>query len=112
MIFALILGVILLGAVLWWLLDRHEKRRSAAGKPRHSALRLIFGAAALLVLLFSGGCGLLFLINADGQYVTWEAVSVIAGTPFAVSLLVWWLAMRRGNTEPAGPPSDRANRDE
>ncbi len=68
-----------------------------AGKPRHSALRLIFGAAALLIILFSGGCGLLFLANADGLYVTWEAVSVIAGTPFAVGLLVWWLVMRRGS---------------
>lgn len=112
MIFTLILGVILLGAVLWWLLDRHEKRRAAAGKPRHSALRLIFGAAALLVVLFSGGCGLLFLANADGQYVTWEAVSVIAGTPFAVGLLVWWLVMRRGSLEPAGPAPDRLDRDE
>ncbi len=100
MIFALILGTILLGAVLWWLLDRHEKRRVEAGKPRHSALRLIFGAAALLVILFSGGCGLLFLVNADGIYVTWEAVSVIAGTPFAVGLFVWWLAMRRRPENP------------
>lgn len=97
MIFTLILGVVLLGAVLWWLLDRHEKRRVLAGKPRHSALRLIFGAAALLVVLFSGGCGLLFLINADGLYVTWEAVSVIAGIPFAVGLAVWWLVMRRSS---------------
>lgn len=94
---SLILGVLLLGWLLFWLLDRHEKRRVEAGKPRHSALRLIFGAAALLIILFSGGCGLLFLANADGLYVTWEAVSVIAGTPFAVGLLVWWLVMRRGS---------------
>ena len=94
---SLILGVLLLGWLLFWLLDRHEKRRVEAGKPRLSALRLIFGAAALLVILFSGGCGLLFLANADGLYVTWEAVSVIAGIPFAVGLLVWWLVMRRGS---------------
>ena len=95
MIAVLVLGALALGAVLWWLLDRHEKRRAAAGKPRHSALRLVFGAAALLTILFSGGCGLLFLINQDGLYVTWQAVSVIAGIPFAVGLLVWWLVMRR-----------------
>jgi hypothetical protein len=97
MIFTLILGLLILGAVLWWLLDRHEKRRALDGKPRHSALRLILAAAALLTILFSGGCGLLFLINADGQYVTWEAVSVLSGPPLAVGLLVWWLAMRRSS---------------
>jgi hypothetical protein len=95
MIFTLIVGVILLGAVLWWLLDRHERRRAAAGRPRHSALRLVFGAAALLIVLFSGGCGLLFLSNQDGLYVTWEAVAVFAGPPLAAGLLVWWLVMRR-----------------
>ena len=83
---ALILGLILLAAVLYWLLDRHEKRRASAGQLRHSALRLIFGSLALLTILFSGGCGLLFLINADGLYVTWQAVAVVAGPPLAVVL--------------------------
>ena len=86
-----------LGAVLFWLLSRHEKRRAAAGQPRHSVLRIVFGAAALLTMLFSGGCGLLFLFDQNSQYVTWEAVAIIAGPPFAIGLLVWWLAMRRGN---------------
>lgn len=104
MIFTLILGVILLGAVLFWLLDRHEKRRAASGKPRHSALRLIFASAALLTIVFSGGCGLLFLINMDGLYVTWERVAVLAGPPLAVGLLVWWLAMRRRKPEPVEGP--------
>lgn len=92
-----VMGLLLLGAVLWWLLDRHEARRATAGQPRHGTLRLIFAAVALLTILFSGGCGLLFLVNADGQYVTWETVAVIAGPPFAAGLLVWWLAMRRGS---------------
>jgi hypothetical protein len=87
----------LLGGVLYWLLDRHEARRVNAGQPRHSALRIVFGAAALLTMLFSGGCGLLFLINQDGMYVTWQSVAVFAGPPFAIGLLVWWLAMRRRN---------------
>ena len=100
MIFLLILGFILLCAVLWFLLDRLEARRVTAGQPRHSPLRLIFAAAALLTMLFSGGCGLLFLINQDGLYVTWEAVAVIAGPPFAIGLLAWWLAMRRRKPEP------------
>ncbi len=95
MIAMLILGLILLGTLLWVLLYRHEARRAATGKPRHSALRLIFASLALLTVLFSGGCGLLFLINADGLYVTWQAVAVVAGPPLAVGLVVWWLAMRR-----------------
>ena len=108
----LIAGPLLLGALLWWLLDRHEKRREAAGLPRHGALRLIFAAAALLTILFSGGCGLLFLINQDGLYVTWQAIAVIAGPPFAVGLLVWWLAMRRRKLEPASLAPSKVNRDE
>ena len=97
MVFAFILVLIALWAVLWWLLDRHEKRRIANGKPRHSAVRILFASAALLTILFSGGCGLLFLINQDGLYVTWQAVSIIAGPPLAAGVFVWWLAMRRGN---------------
>ena len=97
----LILGVILLGAILWFLLDRHEQRRLASGRPRHSGLRLVFAAAALLIMLFSGGCSLLFLYGwiADGApssgYVTWEAIAVLGGPPFAIGLLAWWLSMRR-----------------
>lgn len=95
MILGLGLGLLLLGAVLWVLLDRRESRRAAGGQPRHSAVRLIFAAAALLVILFSGGCGLLFLVNMDGVYVTWQAVAIFTLPAFAVGLLVWWLAMRR-----------------
>jgi protein-S-isoprenylcysteine O-methyltransferase Ste14 len=91
----MILGLVALGAVLWVLLDRHERRRAAADKPRHSPLRLIFAAAALLTVLFSGGCGLLFLANMDGQYVTWQVIATLAGPPFIIGLLVWWLSMRR-----------------
>lgn len=91
----LIIGPILLAVAIWVLLDRHEKRRVAAGLPRHGGIRLVFAAAALLTVLFSGGCALLFLMNQDGTYVNVPVVSVIAGPPFAVGLLVWWLAMRR-----------------
>ena len=90
-----ILGLLFLGAVLWFLLERHEKRREAGGQPRHSGLRLIFAAAALLTMLFAGGCSLLFAINMVGTYVTAPAILMLGGPPFAVGLLVWWLAMRR-----------------
>ena len=91
-----VLGLILLGVAIYTLLERNERRRVAVDKPRLSALRLIFGAAAGLLVLFSGGCSLLFLINQDGAYVTWETVTVLGLPPLAIGALVWWLAMRRG----------------
>ena len=96
---ALIIGLLALGAVLWWLLDRHEARRAGAGGPRNGGLRLAIAAAGLLLMLFSGGCSLLFigdmLTRTGGErYVTWEAVAVIGGIPLAVGLLVFWLAIR------------------
>jgi len=96
----LIVVLVALGAVLFWLLDRHENRRAAAGKPRHSWLRIILAAAALLLMLFAGGCAVLFLgslwsSTGGQQYFDEFVVLIFAGPPFAVGLLVWWLAMRR-----------------
>ncbi len=103
MIFSgMIVALLVLGAVLWFLLDRHETRRAASGLPRHSGLRLIFVSAALLLMLFSGGCGLLFLANQDGQYVTWQSVGIIAGPPFALGLAVYWLAGARSRSLASG----------
>lgn len=98
MLSLLIGGLVLLGIVLWFLLDRHEQRRAAAGLPRHSGLRLIFAAAGGLLFLFAGGCSLVFAMSmkpTGEQYVTWEAISILGGPPLLVGLVVWWLAMRR-----------------
>ncbi len=89
----MILGLLLLGLVLWLLLERHENRRMARGLPRHSAGRLIFAAAAMLTMLFTGGCSLLFLSQDGGDFI--GLVLMFGGIPFAGGLLVWWLAMRR-----------------
>ena len=89
------------GLGIWYLLDRREKSRLAKGLPRHSSLRLIFASFAILTVLFSGGCGGIFLASwiADGMpsngYVGWEIIAVLSLPPLLVSLLVWWLAMRR-----------------
>lgn len=96
----MIFGLLLMGFVLWFLLDRHEKRREARGLPRHSVVRLILAAAALLTMLFSGGCSLLILASLIGQtsgeqYVNLPLVLMFGGPPFLVGLLVWWLAMWR-----------------
>jgi hypothetical protein len=95
--------LILLLAVfgIWYLLERREKARLARGLPRLSALRLIFASFAILTVLFSGGCGGLFLFSwiADGMrsnnYVGWEIIAILSLPPLLVGLLVWWLAMRR-----------------
>ena len=95
--------LVLLMAVLciWYFLDRREKARLEKGLPRHSALRLIFAAFAILTVLFSGGCGGLFLFSwiADGMssnnYIGWEIIAVLSLPPLLVGLLVWWLALRR-----------------
>lgn len=100
-----LLGLVLLGVALYVLLDRHEARRAAGGKSRHSSLRLILASFGLLLLLFSGGCSLLFGLNADGTYVTWQAVTVIGGPPIVAGFLIWFLATRRpsrGSSDP-GP---------
>lgn len=97
----LVFGLVGLAGVLWVLMERHERRRAAAGLPRLSALRLVFAAAAMLTLLFSGGCGLLFLANQDSQYVTGEAVAVIAGPPLAFGAALAWLMLNRSESRVA-----------
>ena len=103
MLAVMLLGLVLLGIVIFVLLDRHEKRRLAAGATRHSGLRLAFAALAMLTMLFAGGCSLLFAINMDGTYVSLPAILVFGGPPFAVGLLVWWLSMRRKTANPPVP---------
>ncbi len=92
----IILGPLLLGAVLWLLLDRHERRRADRGLPRHAGLRLILAAASLLLALFAGGCGALFGINADGHYVNAATVAVFTAPALLLGGSVFWLAMARG----------------
>lgn len=88
-------------ALLWALLNWREKRRVEKGLERHSGIRLVFAATALLAMLFSGGCGSIFLISwiADGarsnNYVTWQAIAVLSLPPLLAGVLIWWLAMRR-----------------
>ena len=101
MMFGFILIAILIVAIVWFILDRREQSRVAAGKPRHSGLRLIFAAVAALTILFSGGCGALFLgswiMNGmkSNDYVGWEIIGVLSLPPLLVGILIWWLSMRR-----------------
>jgi hypothetical protein len=103
MSFGFILAVIIPIVIIWYILDWREKKRVAAGLPRHSALRLIFAAAAILTAIFSGGCGTILMIGwiLDGMrssnYIGWEIITVLSLPPFIVGIFVWWLSMRRGN---------------
>lgn len=95
-----LLLLVALGAMIWFLLDRREQRFLAAGRPRHSGLRLAFAAFGILAIAFSGGCGALFsmsLLNSNGsqQYVTWDAIAVLTLPVVAVGWLIAWLALRR-----------------
>ena len=106
MTFGLLLILLLVVLGIWYLLDRREKVRLDNGLPRHSSLRLIFASFAILTVLFSGGCGSLFLFSwiADGMssnnYIGWEIITVLSLPPLLVGLLIWWLAMRRkGETD-------------
>jgi hypothetical protein len=93
----IVLGFAVAVAVIWFILNLMEKSRVAAGQTRRSAVRLVFGAIALLVMIFTGGCALIFIPDAvkGTQYVGFDAIAVLAGIPFAVALLIFWLAMRR-----------------
>jgi NO-binding membrane sensor protein with MHYT domain len=96
---SIVLGFAAIVAAIWFVLNLRENGRAAKGLPRHSGIRLVFAAAALLVLIFTGGCALIFIPDAmkGTQYVGFDAIAVLAGIPFAVALLIFWLAMRRGS---------------
>ena len=103
-----VLILIAVGVVVWVVLDRREKARVSQGLPRHAGIRLVFAAAAALVMLFSGGCSLIFLASMSQssrgeQYVNLPVIMVLGGPPFLVGVLVWWLVMRRKrNPGPSG----------
>jgi hypothetical protein len=90
------LGPLILGAVLWLLLDRHERRRADRGLPRHSGMHLIAASFGLLLALFAGGCGALFGFNADGKYVDFATVAIFTAPALLLGGSVFWLAMARG----------------
>ena len=97
MVGLLFAGTVFLGWVLWLLLERHERRRALNGKARHSGVRLVLAAGALLAMLTIGVLSLLLLLSISDNpgARAMAAVLVIGGPLFLIALLVWWLAMRR-----------------
>jgi hypothetical protein len=67
-----------------------------------SGVRIFFVVIAALIMLFSGGCTLLFLgsmlfeSSGQGNYVTWPVVLIFGGPPFVVGLAILLLALKAG----------------
>ena len=74
----------------------------APEKPKLTVIRWIFAIMGSLIMLFCGGCTLLFLgdLLSRGvwryQYVDGTTVLLIGGFPFLLGLLIWWLAVKVG----------------
>ena len=96
-----IVFVLLAIGIFLWLLSR-EKKRAEKGGSRLANWRLVLATIFAMVALFSGGCSLLFIPDAikGTQYIDPAAVLMIGGVPFAISVLLLWLSLRRRE----GPP--------
>ena len=76
-----------------------EKRTE---KPKLTVVRWIFAIIGSLIMLFCGGCSLLFLgdLALKGKwadnYVSVDTVLFLGGLPFLAGLLIWWLAVKAG----------------
>jgi hypothetical protein len=53
-----------------------------------SPLKRLAYVLAIMTLIFSGGCGALFLAGADGTYVTWQVVLLFTAPPVLIALWV------------------------
>ena len=75
-------------------------------KPKLTAIRWIFAIIGALVMVFAGGCSILysgFLLfvaaGADGGKHALGALTfvvLIGGIPFLAGLGIWWLAVKAG----------------
>jgi uncharacterized membrane protein YdbT with pleckstrin-like domain len=74
--------------------------------PPMSMVRIVFAVVGALVMLFSGGCALMFVPEAlrGGGYADWPAIALFAGPPFLAGLLIWWLAAKAGRRARVPPP--------
>ena len=71
-----------------------------------SGIRIFFVVVAVLIMLFSGGCTLLFLgsmlfaSQGPDNYVTAPVVLIFGGPPFVIGLVILLLAIRAGRRRP------------
>ncbi|MEM7426076.1 MAG: hypothetical protein AAF441_08270 [Pseudomonadota bacterium] len=71
-------------------------------KPKLSVVRWTFAVIGSLIMLFCGGCSLVFLADLASRgrwadnYVSVDMVLFIGGIPFLFGVLIWWLAVKVG----------------
>jgi hypothetical protein len=88
---------------IWYWLDAREKKRVAVGLSRFSGLRLALATFGIFTVLFSGGCGAVFLGSwilsgmRSADYVGWQVVGIFTLPPLAIGAFIWWLSMRRSS---------------
>ena len=70
-------------------------------KERLGQLRIVLAIAGGLAALLSGGCSLFFLFE---DMSVWPFSLAFGGAPFALGLLVVWMALKLGRTPPKEPP--------
>lgn len=80
----------------------------AAPKPKLSPVRWIFAVFGVLIMIFAGGCsvlysGFLLFVAAgadEGKHALGALLFVVlfGGIPFLAGLGIWWLAVKRGRT--------------
>lgn len=62
-------------------------------RPPLTPIRRFLVVIGILVMLFSGGCTLLLMIDSWG---IWPIFLIFGGVPFALGLLTTWIALRLG----------------
>jgi len=66
-----------------------------------SVIRWIFAIIGILVMVFAGGCSINVLATERMDVGAVGIVAIIGGVPFALGLLVWWLAAKYKRTPQA-----------
>jgi hypothetical protein len=67
-----------------------------------SGIRIFFSVVGILIMVFAGGCTLLFLgsyffeTQGGQNYITPPVILIFGGPPFLVGLAIWLLALKAG----------------
>lgn len=95
---------------IWYAIRWREQVKAARGLASHPGLRPVYAAAAMLLMLFSGGCTLFFGANVLQDYMSLNSsdvdgrkvldgiigvILVVGGIPFAVATVAWFVLMVR-----------------
>ena len=65
-------------------------------KPKLTVVRWIFVVLGCLIMVFCGGCMLIFVEHLIGTQNGWVVLFMFGGIPFLVGLLILFLAVKVG----------------